>query len=210
MSYETAPATEMLASHCACCARPLVDAVSVEAGVGPECRKKHGFGVAQGEPDWALAFEAFAVFGTAQHDVTAGFAPAAWGVDAHKVCNVLVHRIALDQDSTLALACVEAVHALGFVKLAKRCAKRLASITIEAEGDELVVRAPYSDDSVAILRRVPGRRFEKFAPDGRKDARNRFPAASKRELFAALTRAFPGATVRGPKGLFTLARLEVA
>jgi hypothetical protein len=41
--YENAPATKMLATHCACCARPLVDAKSVEAGVGPDCRKKFGY-----------------------------------------------------------------------------------------------------------------------------------------------------------------------
>lgn len=41
--YENAPATRMLATQCACCRRPLVDAVSVDTGVGPECRKKYGF-----------------------------------------------------------------------------------------------------------------------------------------------------------------------
>jgi len=43
MSYEDAPATEMLASHCAACGRPLLDAKSVELGIGPECRRKLGF-----------------------------------------------------------------------------------------------------------------------------------------------------------------------
>lgn len=43
-SYEDAPATRMLATHCACCGRPLVDAVSVEAGMGPECRRRHFVG----------------------------------------------------------------------------------------------------------------------------------------------------------------------
>jgi hypothetical protein len=43
MGYESAPATEMVATSCAVCARPLCDAVSVEMGIGPECRKKHGF-----------------------------------------------------------------------------------------------------------------------------------------------------------------------
>jgi len=42
MSYENAPATKLLATHCAACSRPLVDAISVEVGVGPECRKKYG------------------------------------------------------------------------------------------------------------------------------------------------------------------------
>lgn len=41
--YENAPATKLVATHCAVCVRPLVDAKSVETGVGPECRKKYGF-----------------------------------------------------------------------------------------------------------------------------------------------------------------------
>ena len=42
-NYENAPATHMLASHCCICSRPLLDAASVEAGMGPHCRKKHGY-----------------------------------------------------------------------------------------------------------------------------------------------------------------------
>lgn len=49
MSYEAAPATRMLATHCAACARPLVDAKSVETGMGPDCRKRHGFNLAVSE-----------------------------------------------------------------------------------------------------------------------------------------------------------------
>jgi hypothetical protein len=43
MSYLNAPATGMLATYCACCSQPLLDAKSVELGIGPVCRKKHGF-----------------------------------------------------------------------------------------------------------------------------------------------------------------------
>lgn len=42
-TYENAPATKMLAVYCACCSRPLVDAKSVETGMGPHCRAKHGY-----------------------------------------------------------------------------------------------------------------------------------------------------------------------
>ena len=40
--YERAPATKMLDVHCAACGRPLVDAHSVETGMGPFCRTKYG------------------------------------------------------------------------------------------------------------------------------------------------------------------------
>lgn len=41
--YENAPATRQLATRCAICARPLVDAASVTAGIGPVCRQRHGY-----------------------------------------------------------------------------------------------------------------------------------------------------------------------
>ncbi len=40
--YETAPGTELVATHCACCGKPLLDSESVERGTGPECAKKYG------------------------------------------------------------------------------------------------------------------------------------------------------------------------
>lgn len=43
MSYENAPSTKMLATRCAVCRRALRDAVSVEIGMGPDCRKNHGY-----------------------------------------------------------------------------------------------------------------------------------------------------------------------
>lgn len=49
MSYENAPATRLVATHCAVCARPLVDAPSVESGIGPVCREKYGLNVDMAE-----------------------------------------------------------------------------------------------------------------------------------------------------------------
>ena len=47
--YENAPATRMVATYCAVCGRPLVDAKSVEMGIGPDCRRKYGFDLAVAE-----------------------------------------------------------------------------------------------------------------------------------------------------------------
>jgi hypothetical protein len=49
MGYENAPATAMVATVCVCCQTALVDAKSVEIGMGPVCRKKHGYNVEVGE-----------------------------------------------------------------------------------------------------------------------------------------------------------------
>jgi hypothetical protein len=43
MSYENLRSTKMLATNCAVCGRPLRDAVSVEMGIGPDCRAKYGY-----------------------------------------------------------------------------------------------------------------------------------------------------------------------
>lgn len=45
MSHENSPATKLLGTACACCGRALVDAESIETGIGPECRKRFGVDV---------------------------------------------------------------------------------------------------------------------------------------------------------------------
>jgi hypothetical protein len=50
MSYENAPATKLVAKNCAICGRPLVDALSVECGIGPICREESGYDV-EAEPE---------------------------------------------------------------------------------------------------------------------------------------------------------------
>jgi hypothetical protein len=41
--YEALASTQMLAVNCAVCARPLLDATSIERGIGPDCARKYGF-----------------------------------------------------------------------------------------------------------------------------------------------------------------------
>lgn len=133
MSYENAPATKMLATHCAVCARPLVDAVSVDLGIGPECRRKHGF-----------------------NDAEVSEAARAEG-------NAIVHRIAaLQHTIDLADLCqaVAQLRGLGFTKLAGVLCNRLATVVVTHEGGALVISAPYDADSTTGWRRVPGRRWD--------------------------------------------------
>lgn len=44
MSYTDSPAVALLATSCAICSRPLLDAASVTMGIGPVCREKYGYG----------------------------------------------------------------------------------------------------------------------------------------------------------------------
>lgn len=190
-AYENAPATKMIAVFCACCAKALVDAVSVETGVGPECRKKHGFANAAGPADWDAAFRAL--------EGVLDTLPEGWEADAHKVSNVLVHRIACDQTGPFVVARTNALRALGYTTLAARIAKRLSTISIVEDGDVLKVKTPFEVSAVEIMRRAPGR----YVGKGVREVPNN--DAAKRALFGVLRQAYPKAVVDGPKGVFQIA-----
>lgn len=199
--YEAAPSTLLLATHCACCGRPLRDAPSVERGVGPDCAAKYGYADTQGPANWGRVFE-----------LTDGFVAVAelssWGGDARKGANVLTHRIAARPDAEEVPALIETIAALGFVKLAERLAERL----VEANGLAVVeartapaggvyyalttehLTGAQFDALLVEVRRVPGRNFDRATKE------NRFPAASRDALWSALRRALPGATLRTAKG----------
>lgn len=195
MSYENAPATELVATSCACCARPLLDAESVRLGIGPTCAKRHGFTARALFPDWSAVL---AALGREEY--------AAMEIDRRRpiyndhevarfVANRLVYRIASDQTGPRVQARTIALAALGYDKLAASIAMRLGAVRIEEEGDLLVVKAPRSEAFIAQMRRVPGSRWV-----GERRARL-VPVASKRSLWGAIRAAFPGSLVIGTKRL---------
>jgi hypothetical protein len=60
------------------------------------------------------------------------------------------------------------------------------------------VWTPYSEEIVATLKGIPGRRWDK---DGKV---NTFPKDAQQALWAAFQKLFPGATAVGPKGPFVI------
>lgn len=188
MSYLSAPGVALVATECAVCARPLLDAVSVESGIGPTCRKY--MAGEQSPADWA-AF--------------AGFIPAALREalasrlgDARSCANLLTHRVASG-----ALSASEALPmlvALGFHRLSAAVAKgSVGSVIIAVEGDRLVVKAPYADGFGRALRAAAyGSRWEPTSK------RWSVPIAAKPGLWRALRETYPGALLSGPQGLSTI------
>jgi len=207
MGYENAPATILLATHCAVCSRPLVDAESIERGIGPDCAKKHGFGLAQHAPRWQDAASALRYVDVA--NVGEEIMEHLGAVDASDInpelargyANRLTHFVACHQDGELVLAAVRAIEALGFVKLAERIASRMGCVRIEEQGDALVVRAPYNPDHVERMRQVPGRRFVRETRGGY----DLVPVSSKRALWAALKASFAGRLGVSARGMFVIA-----
>lgn len=192
--YTQAPATEILATQCAACARPLLDATSVELGIGPECRKKYAYSAGPFVmPRWERVEKL-------------GGGPAPQGLDvagereaARVLANKAVNLIARLQTGPEAAKACSLLFALGYTKLAARIADRLGAVSVEAEGSTLLVRAPYSEHFNALVRRVPGARW-----DAAREVRIVL-ASGRKELWAALRRAFaPGTLVVGPLGVVSL------
>ena len=198
MSYENAPATKMLATCCAACGRPLLDAASVEAGMGPDCRAKHGYYAEPSAPDWDAAYAALDKAGLAAK------APAGWLTDARRASNVLVHRVAAEQHSAppmRVLYMVAAVRALGFSKLATALEKRYAPIRVSERDGLLLVRTPFDGAFVTALKGA------KVGAGWLKEAKTwTVPAtdAGRKALWSALRAAFLGSPGVGPKGAFVV------
>lgn len=203
MTYENAPSTKLLATHCACCGRALRDAVSVERGVGPDCAERYGYDEAQGPANWAEAVRLGLEAGldASDLDVLTG------GLDAHKAANRLCYLVAAvapeDQRRAFRLAAV--IGALGFKKMGEQLTKRLAkklevpTVIITAAGDLYEVQAvglgDYFDAYVTATRAVPGRRYVPATKT------NTFPKASRRALWGALRASVPGAVLKTEKGV---------
>ena len=187
----------MLASHCACCARPLVDADSVEAGIGPECRKRHGFGVPTGEPAWDRAIDILG--GIPGDQVPPGVYDGIDAIDPHAICNALVHAIAVNQMGDHCARMALVIDALGYARLAERIIKRLGTVHVSAFKENYYsVSAPYQDRFVSLIKDIPGRRWD------RERKANIVPQTHARELARILRECYPGFICISDKGMRVL------
>lgn len=186
MGYETAPATLMLATNCACCGKALVDSTSVETGVGPDCRKEYGYTEAQGAPDWT------AVARSNPFDCPAEEIAR----DARKLCNRLVYRAAAGADQAMQVRIAQTVHHLGYVKLGEKLMSRATSAVVTVENGRIKVKTPKKVDAfVEASRQIPGRWYVA------EEKATTFPYHAKVEVWAMLRKVFKGGVLMTPKGI---------
>jgi len=199
--YENAASTHLLATSCACCGRALRDPESVEAGVGPDCRARHGYDVASGVPDFARVAAIFEHLPPAW--VTEGMRRALELADARALASALVHRVALEQRGRGVADLVEAIAACGYSRMAETVALRIAggrrhAIVVRDEERVLLARVPYSPafnaqlSSSRVGARYDGDRGCWVVPRDN---------LARRALWAALCLAFPGHLVVGTSGV---------
>ena len=175
MSYENAPQTHLLATHCFRCGKELCDAHSVEVGMGPVCRVKTGYNNNNTE--------------VSEED--------------RKAANKLIHTVATTKDTEGHIEAMNALMDLGFEGVVKAMVKSLAGVTIAMTpenhphgGGRLAVKTAYNYDEVSALRGIKGRRWDKS------NKVNTFPVSSKNDLWEVLKDFHDGELGLGPKGLF--------
>ncbi len=179
--YEAAPGTALVDQRCVACGRALLDAASVAAGMGPDCRERYGVQAPlTGEQRW-VANRAVYLLAAADHG---------------------------GQDAPVLLA---SLRAIGFVELCDRIEERRVKVTIRAhrlaEGspEVLLVDFPGADPSgwAAASKSIPGLLRREESIDGEKRSilivGQGKPA---RALWEALARCLPGELGRGRRGLF--------
>jgi hypothetical protein len=178
--YENAVATRLLATHCVCCGRALVDSVSVQMGIGPECREGFNAGI---EPDVQKIANEHVYW-------------AAMASQKGEVAKVLEYA--------------ELIRKLGLDVLADKVARRFRAAIVKAERSSDIVieerdggyrvvtpfRRGAKDEFIDAWRNIPGRRW--------RDGANWVPAASKAALWEVLRAFFPGKYGKGPKGVFRI------
>lgn len=187
MGYENAPSTRLLATHCIFCSRPLVDAVSVEAGVGPDCRKKYGHSEAQGPADWD-AVRKLSPEVTVEEQIE----------DARALCNRLTNRVAKGVDGPELIRIIEVVRTLGYRKLSETLTKAMCAVTITHKAGLVAVQVPWNEDWVNESWSIPGRHYIKA------EKIQTFPLSSRPALWKALKKVFRGKVISTPKGLVAL------
>lgn len=196
LSYENA--TKLLATHCAICARPLLDAISVELGIGPDCRKKY-MGKAIGATEAArieanqLVYKLALQISVNQHGIVPTEAlQAGYAIGGRKAIGEMLMA---DTEGASMLA---RIRELGFEKLADKLVSAHILVTITAVGTSLSVAAPYNEDATGAWRAIPGR---KWNPNTKT---NDIPATQGQALYALLRRYYAGKAAIGPKGPFMI------
>jgi len=176
MSYENAPQTYLLATHCIICGKELCDAKSVEAGIGPVCRKRTGY----------------------HSHVTEENRKA-----ANKLIHTVTTSKSVDEKINSMNALLE-LGFTGVVKaMLKSVAEVKIALTDDSHphgAGRYAVKTPYHPAVVNEMRTIPGRKWDK---NGKV---NTFPQSSKLALFQALCKHYEGDIAVGPKGIFKVTK----
>lgn len=189
----------LVATHCACCGRPLKDATSVDFGVGPICRGKYLYEDALPVTEEILD----ATRRIVEQELDSEIRGYVWNRlvndDSRAAANQLVKFIAVHQKDSVSMPALRILKLMGYTELVTRVEKRIkAAILITIEDDVVTIESPYNRDFVNAIRNIKGRRYN------REDHTNSVPVSQKRALWTAMLTHFEGSLGKGPKGPFVI------
>lgn len=192
MGYENSAACEIMATNCCACGKPLVDAKSVETGIGPVCRKKYGYDAGVSEKAREMA---------------------------NQVVYALACAISEGTVTLSTLESVEQLRVLGFPLIADIFVSNGVSVSIDVrdhEGEErYFVRAPYDpafNQSCWINGRVGVKDVVAMTVSKRKVFHWTFPKteASRKRIWGALVKHHAGRLAVANGVPFQIAPLKTA
>lgn len=172
MGYESSIQCRLLKTYCCACGQELVDSVSVELGIGPDCRNHINQGISEETRKTCNMLTHEAAVAATEGNITR------------------VRRAA------------ELIRSLGLEVLAEKIlerfknAERLAKIKITESEGMLIIKTPFKHAAgfADAWRAIPGRRY--------RNGRNIVPVTQKREVWELIKRFFPDVYGVGPQGAF--------
>ena len=192
MGYEDSAACKFISTTCVICGKELVDAVSVEAGVGPKCREKYGYGEQQVGAEKALSKVGVPLI---DGRVDKLFRASKY----RNASNVLLHFVAVSgAGTTEGIRAAWVVRELGFITLSNKILRRLVRVTVEVDGDKLAVTSPFNEQFVTRSRDISGRKWD----GSRKATLFDDSPANRRLLLPLLKTSYPGQFIRANGTLF--------
>lgn len=152
-----------VASHCCVCGLSLVDATSIEFGIGPVCRNKYSYEDAYAISEaTGVEVSLFLAEQNFPHEVAVSVDEAVQRDDSRRAANVLVHYASAEQGEA-AILTAHVLRLLGYVALADRIQDRLLAVKLTRTPDGMVaVKTPFNLSFLGVLKAkwVPGRRWD--------------------------------------------------
>lgn len=191
MSYLNSPSIEIVATKCFLCNRPLLDANSVESGIGPICKKKIGYFDENSQDDYK--YENIGI-----SEIDNAVLEKLSINDCRGAVNSLINFCSrCIKDKELIIKIVKQIDNLGYKELSKKIFYYICDIIIEQDNDLLYISYPKDRRMDWVINKNNGKwdsKLEKYIINKN----------NKKRIWGAFKKFFPGSFCIGPKGVFKI------
>lgn len=181
-------------SNCAHCGLSLTDAMSIETGLGPICRKKSNY---NGGPDEEGGDDTIALALLSQYPEVLLFLVSNCGKDKSALMKAMVRIASLNRNTQMHRDLTNSIEALGWKRLAAHLRKPFAGIVIAKLGECYslkILKKYYNYEFWGIMRQFVDYRFN------RADRCAVFAMEEKAKVWHALKLCYPNFIMKTPDG----------